>query len=532
MAENKNTTYNDDSIITLEWHEHIRRRSGMYIGRLGNGDRQGDGIYVLGDGKADRLGRENGLRSEVVLRIKRDPADDSLYWIITSNSISYMRDENITTVRNFPYSNNFDLYFDLYGRVWVLSSNGIYVVKREELLADESGIDYILYDTECGLPCAATANSYSYLDEDGMLYIAAGTGVSTVDINDRSDDSGLVRLAVPFVMADDRYIPVDGAEIHIPADCKRLKICAYAFSYALNNPRLSYMLEGFDDNAVTLMQHDMDPVTYTNLSGGTYRFRFAVIDTMTGQEAQSLTVTIVKEKTVYEQAWFWALLAVLGAVLIAGSLLLHFRRRTRALLRQQAEHKELIDEMTSVFASCIDMKDPYTNGHSHRVAKYTSMLARRLGKSEDEISDMYRIALLHDIGKIGIPDSILNKPERLTDEEYAVMKSHAQRGYDILKDIKIAPELAIGAGYHHERLDGRGYPNGLTGDEIPEVAQIISVADSFDAMYSKRPYREQMALEDVAEEIRNGAGSQFNAQVVQALLELIEEGAFENVGEG
>ena len=207
---------------------------------------------------------------------------------------------------------------------------------------------------------------------------------------------------------------------------------------------------------------------------------------------------------------------------------LYFRHKTAVLLRKQAEHKLLINEMTSVFASCIDMKDAYTNGHSHRVAKYTAMLAERLGKSKEEREDMYNIALLHDIGKIAIPDSILNKPDKLTDEEYAIMKTHSERGYEILKEITIAPNLAIGAGYHHERLDGRGYPRGISGNEIPEIAQIIAVADTFDAMYSTRPYRKRLPLDTVAAEIQRIAGTQLNADVVAAFMELVREGAFDS----
>ena len=191
----------------------------------------------------------------------------------------------------------------------------------------------------------------------------------------------------------------------------------------------------------------------------------------------------------------------------------------------------LINEMTSVFANCVDMKDPYTNGHSHRVAKYSAMLAERMGKSEEEVEKIRQIALLHDIGKISIPDNILNKPGRLTDEEFQIMQSHSQRGYEILKEISIAPDLAIGAGYHHERPDGRGYPNHLTSDQIPEIAQIIAVADTFDAMYSTRPYRKQMPIEKVAAEIRRGAGTQFNEKAAEAMIELIDEDAFADAKE-
>ena len=483
----------------------------------------GDGLYIIDSYGISRLGREDGLRSEVILRIRHDPAEEGLYWIITSNSISYLRDGTVTTIRNFPYSNNFDMFFDSLGRIWVLSSNGIYVVKRQDLLEDQL-ISYSLYDTQSGLPCAPTANAFSCTAADGTLYIAAATGVSAVNIEDGSDGSAKVRLAVPFLMADDQYIPVKNNEARIPSSCKRLTIYAYAFSYSLNNPHLRYSLMGFDDLPTELSQHEMGPISYTNLAGGTYSFRLSLVDTMTHQADQTLAVTLIKDKTLFEQPWFWVAVTVLGALLIAGAVVLYFRQKTKALLKKQEEHKLFIDEMTSAFASCIDLKDPYTNGHSHRVAKYSSLLAQRLGKNEEEVDQIYHIALLHDIGKIAIPDSILNKPSKLTDEEFEIMRSHSQRGYDILKEVHIAPELAIGAGYHHERLDGRGYPNGLKGDQIPEVAQIIAVADTFDAMYSTRPYRRQMDIRDVAAEIKRGEGTQLNERVVEALLQLIDDG--------
>ena len=483
----------------------------------------GDGIYVIAGGKVSRIGMENGLRSEVILRLRRDPVDKELYWIITSNSIAYMKGSQVTTLSKFPYSNNFDLCFDSHGRVWVLSSNGIYVVSREALLSGEN-VDYILYDTSSGLPCAATANSYSCVDADGTLYIAASTGVSSVNIDDLSADNQNLRLSVPSVTADSTYIPVRDGEVKVPADCKRLVINTYAFSYSLNNPNLRLCLENFDDAPQNLTRRDLRPVTYTNLPGGTYTFRMAVVNTMTGQEEQTLTVKIVKEKSITEQAWFWIAVGLLAIALMVVIALLIVKKKTAAMAKKQQEHEELIDEMTGVFANCVDMKDAYTNGHSHRVAKYTALLAKKLGKSADEVTQMHRIALLHDIGKISIPDNILNKPGRLTDEEFAVMKTHSQRGYDILKEISIAPELAQGAGFHHERQDGRGYPNGLQKEEIPEVAQIIAVADTFDAMFSTRPYRKKMPLSDIIAELRRCSGTQLNAKVVDALLSLIDEG--------
>ena len=194
------------------------------------------------------------------------------------------------------------------------------------------------------------------------------------------------------------------------------------------------------------------------------------------------------------------------------------------LLERRRKDKLLIREIVEAFARVIDMKDKYTNGHSLRVARYTAMLARELGCDEETVEQYYNIALLHDIGKIGIPEEVLNKQGKLTDEEFHTIQSHTVLGEAALKDISIMPELAIGAGDHHERPDGKGYPRGLKGDQIPRVAQIIAVADCFDAMYSKRPYRDRMNFDKVVSIIRDCAGTQLTADVVEAFLRLAEQG--------
>ncbi len=201
-----------------------------------------------------------------------------------------------------------------------------------------------------------------------------------------------------------------------------------------------------------------------------------------------------------------------------------FREQIRNLENKQKESMIFISEITEAFAKVIDMKDQYTSGHSSRVARYTAMLTKELGYDEETVEKYYRIALLHDIGKIGLPTEVLNKPEKLTDEEFEIIKAHAQKGYDVLKNISIMPELAIGAGAHHERPDGKGYPNGLKGDEIPRVAQIIAVADTFDAMYSNRPYRKRMNFEKAVSIIKEVSGTQLTSDVVEAFLRLVERG--------
>ncbi len=503
-------------ILCLEQNDDGR----IYLGS------DGDGIYIVDGNRVSRLGLDDGLRSEVILRMKKDP-EAGVFWIVTSNSLAFMRDDKITTIKNFPYTNNFDVCFDTLGRIWVLCSNGIYVVERENLLAN-GDIEYTHYDTSCGLPCIPTANSYSQLDPDGTLYIAGSTGVCSVNINDDAEGNSVIRLAVPFIRADDSYVPIpDDGTVRIPSECKRLTIYPYAFTYSLNNPHVSYWLEGFDEAPVTVTRRELGEVRYTNLDGGTYRFRLSVVDVLTGEAKQSLTVTIVKEKAIFEQLWFWIVCVAAALALVIGTAVFFSRRKTRALERKDAANRQLIHDISSVFAKCIDMKDHYTNGHSTRVAKYASMLAAKLGKSAEEVDRIYNIALLHDVGKIGIPDEILNKPGRLTDDEFKIMKGHSWQGHEILKDIPIAPDLADGAGYHHEKYNGTGYPRGLKGDEIPEVAQIIAVADTFDAMHSTRPYRKQMEMSAITAELRRVAGEQLNPEYVKLFLEMIDEGLIE-----
>ncbi len=198
-------------------------------------------------------------------------------------------------------------------------------------------------------------------------------------------------------------------------------------------------------------------------------------------------------------------------------------KATDDAIRAKDEVKTLSVEVMEALAHTIDAKDKYTRGHSVRVAKYSKMLADRLGLSSDECENVYYMALLHDIGKIGVPNEIINSTSRLTDHEYAVIKTHPGVGYDILAEIKSRPDLSIGARWHHERFDGKGYPDGKKGEEIPFFARIIAVADSYDAMTSNRSYRKYLSQDKVRSEIENNAGSQFDPDVAKCMLEIIDQ---------
>ena len=185
--------------------------------------------------------------------------------------------------------------------------------------------------------------------------------------------------------------------------------------------------------------------------------------------------------------------------------------------------EEMNLQVVSALATAIDAKDNYTNGHSARVAEYARMIAARSGCSEAEQDEIYMMGLLHDVGKIGVPDEVINKPGKLTEEEFELVKRHPVIGNSILESIRERPKLATGARWHHERYDGGGYPDGIAGEEIPEEARIIAVADAYDAMTSRRSYRNVMTQEMVRSEIEKGMGTQFDPRFAKVMLRMIDE---------
>ena len=192
------------------------------------------------------------------------------------------------------------------------------------------------------------------------------------------------------------------------------------------------------------------------------------------------------------------------------------------LMQEQEEMQIVFGQTAEALASAIDAKDKYTHGHSMRVAEYSKEIAALAGKTPKECREIYFAGLLHDVGKIGIPDTIINKEGKLSDEEFAAIKRHPVIGKQILSRITKSPYLSIGANFHHERYDGRGYPQGLKGDDIPDAARIIAVADAYDAMTSRRSYREPIPQQKAREEIVKGMDSQFDPVYARAMLHLID----------
>lgn len=200
-----------------------------------------------------------------------------------------------------------------------------------------------------------------------------------------------------------------------------------------------------------------------------------------------------------------------------------YRRDLQGRLQEKtSELENIVLQTIATIANTLDAKDQYTKGHSVRVAEYATALARKMRWTQQECDAMHRIALLHDVGKIGVPDAVLKKEERLTDDEFAQIRKHTLIGADILKDITTLHELVVGAESHHEWFDGTGYPQGLKGTEIPEIARIIGIADAYDAMTSNRCYRPSLGKELARQRLIEGAGTQFDPEIVSLFVDMLQ----------
>lgn len=230
------------------------------------------------------------------------------------------------------------------------------------------------------------------------------------------------------------------------------------------------------------------------------------------------------QTSVYKSPFFWVLLGftVVWIVCLASTIAVNMN--TKRFIEQRKRDEKAVEQMMQTFVNFIEAKDPSTSGHSLRVAEYSRMLAEKLGFYEEECNQVYYISLMHDCGKIYIPDEILTKPGRLTDEEYEVMKKHTVYGAEILRDFTAIDGMGSGALNHHERYDGKGYPNGLAGEDIPIIGRIICVSDAFDAMNSRRCYRSSLSEDVIISELKNNRGKQFDPVVVDCLLALINSG--------
>lgn len=481
----------------------------------------GQGIYALKDGKVTHYSFDEGLSSGVVLRMVLDD-DGSGMFISAGNSLFYWDFSTFTLLNN--YSKSAGSIFDMTlvdDEIWLMQSNGINVLNKEKLLSGEETPVNIL-GSSFGLTGSLNANTWNDM-HDGVLYLCTANGLSILDLDSLNEEDTDISVVVNQVAADDNVYELP-QRIDVSGDTTRLTFYFAPLSFSGKDVYVRYQLVGFDDKAYTLLNDREMSASYTNLSGGNYDFRLEVLGSDRQTVIHSLSIPVHKNYLPWERPWFWLTIAVVFVLLVLIVIVAVIHAKTKRLKRRQQEYRDIIGQAMRTFANTIDAKDRYTKGHSERVARYTLEIAKKLKMSEDEQERIYYIALLHDIGKIGIPDYILNKPGKLTPEERRLIMQHPTMGGEILKDFTSLPGISDGARYHHERYDGKGYNEGLKGDEIPFFARIICVADSYDAMSSVRCYQGNMDPDAIVEELKEGSGTQFDPKIVDVMLELIKEG--------
>ena len=487
------------------------------------------------------LRRQDGLTSNVILRTVNDYNGNTptgAFYAITSNGINYVdKDFSIHPLTNFPYSNNYDMIVRQDGNIFVLGSAGIFVVTRDELLSGKK-VDYILLDLRRGLLGTLTANSWNYIDEENNLYLSCDTGASVLNLDAYDKNNRSYRMQLKSVIVNGkRYLVQKDIPFVIPENSDSIEIVPEIINYSINNPYISLYMEGIDEHPNIMTQNELASVIYSNIAAGKYTFHISLLDSKGLNVIEENTYEIEKQYHIYDNWWFkvYAFFVMIMAI----AWLTWYVTATIQNLRFEKQEKELShvreqirmsNETILSIANAVEARDKQTGRHSLRVAVYSMLIAAELGFDADELENIRQIGLLHDIGKIGVPDSILSKPKQLTEEEYNIMKTHVDIGGEILKDFTHIKNVADGAKYHHERYDGKGYNTGLKGEEIPLTARIIGLADAFDAMTSNRVYRKAISMDHVIDELKKGKGTQFDPSLVDILLGLIGSGRIDVSG--
>jgi len=490
----------------------------LYIGT------DGGGVYAVNRDGTTRYREDDGLTGGVVLRMLADPNSNGV-WVAASPGLCYIGgDGTVRTAEKLPPYTFLDIlqYND---DLLLLTSSKIIRTNAAALLDPDLPLVYTSIDRTAGLTAMINANAWNMLDDGGNLYFCTDRGVSVYSF---ANDAALI---IPFAGITGIYIDEIRQHAHIngisiPRDANRLTIHLSFLSFGLlGDASLHYILIGQDNEPHTLSKGDNMEISYTNLRGGHYTLQVWTEDS-NGNRGNFIEVNFHKDLQLFERTYVWVIAAALVLSLFTLAAALVMRIRTRRLIEKQREYRTIIIQALTAISSAIDAKDSYTSGHSVRVAAYSAEIAQKMGMSGEFIENLYYIGLLHDVGKIGVPDTIINKPDKLTDEEFDTMKRHSGIGKEILKEITAIHNMTAGAEEHHERWDGKGYLQGISGESISLEARIIAAADTYDAMSSDRSYRKALPKEVILEEFKRCKGSQFDPEITDIVIRLIERDHF------
>jgi len=499
----------------------------------------GDGIYKIkpdGTVRPLRLAK-NGDNLGSILSMEWDEKRKGM-WISNGNFVYLMQGEDVIKV-NTGKLNSVNLFkiVPRGDRLALFSSQMIQSMDISELLdpkveKSERMKSYHATRYDNTLNSSLTVNAcHYYAPEEQKIYLACSRNVLALDLN-----YNVRNYVIPYAVIDSIQIHMpDGSaayyptnrDIEIPQDFTQLDIKFSILSFVSSQSELYYYLEGYNKKPIRNEDGNSHTTRYSTLPGGNYTFHVISQSRNDPSKRHEASIKLRKKKQLWEERWAQIVGALLALGLVGGIVYLVMKRRAAKKLAEAEAKRKLEEEFTErtilTISNTIDAKDEYTNGHSRRVAQYALEIGRMEGLNPEEQRELYYAGLLHDIGKIAIPDNILNKPSKLTDEEYGIIKSHTCRGADILAQMK-NQRLADGAHFHHERFDGKGYPERLSGDKIPMYGRMIGVADVVDAMYSRRVYKASINMDVVIEEIKRCAGAQLDPKYAADMVKILEGG--------
>ena len=499
----------------------------------------GDGIYkIRPDGSVRALHlAKNGDNLGSILSMEWDDKRNGI-WVSNGNNIYFLQEEDVVKI-NTGKLNSVNLFKVMPNgdRLALFSSQMIQAMDIAELLDPDiektermKSYRFTRYDNTLDSSLTVNACHY-YAPEEQKVYLACSRNVLALDLNFKRSN-----YVIPYAVIDSIQIHMpDGSaayyptnrDIEIPQDFTQLDIKFSILSFINSQNELYYYMQGYDKKPIRNEGGNSHIQRYSTLPGGDYVFHVISQNQNDPTKQNEATIKLHKKKKIWERTWARVVALLLSLWLVGSIVYLVMKRRSAKKLAEAEAKRKLEEEFTErtilTISNTIDAKDEYTNGHSRRVAQYALEIGRMEGLSLEEQRELYYAGLLHDIGKISIPDSILKGTTRLTDEEFAIIKSHTSRGAEILAEMK-NQKLADGAHYHHERYDGKGYPEHLNGEKIPMYGRMIAVGDVVDAMNSKRTYKDSIDMSVVIAELKRCAGTQLDPQYAADMVKILESG--------
>ncbi len=525
-AENTSRSYNEENGIAGKVLSVISvpELSFCLVGTESNGvykiEKDG-GVYSFGD-------ITNGVTGGIKSMLKS--SDGEGLWVSTGPDLYYVKygeEPKEITKLNILHE-IVDMMLAPDGNMWIIAENRIIVTTEKELLNSAKTFQSVSLDSSCGLVNDIDKYSYSYISPDGMLYVCTDKGLLSIDTGgfEAEPDTAAPRLKIDGIYGDDAA--QDFTDTPLGEDTQKITVGVSVVSFQpYSGYKLRYTLSGRDNLEYTEEVNGGNSFVYTNPSGGSYDLTVSLIDSKTYEVLDAVQVTFSKEYSYFEQNMFKAAAVFFAGFLIIVSAYMITLLRSVRERKKRTRIQEISEQTMRAFTKVIDAKDSYTKGHSERVAKYSVEIAKRLRISDERLDNIYYAALLHDIGKIGIPDGILKKSDKLTPEEYEIIKTHTTLGAEILKDMTAVKNIQFGARDHHERYDGKGYPRGIKGSEISLEGKIIGAADAYDAMSTARGYNTAFDKEHIKKEVMEQSGKQFDPEVAEILIKMIDDGYFD-----